>query len=705
MEGRELRSVEIGGFGSFEHTDRAIRTSVVGNTSLTSLEVWDPAFTCERAENRWDPLLESLVTFSTSLCRLSLNSCIVGKQGSLALQELLRITSSLQILTLNGCTLSVDEPDKMAEELMLAPHLKELHLGQTDMGLARKMTARCGDDVETPLPAMTQNSTLVVLDLSKEQPPTHENVLLDMAFLRSIDRFSALRFLNLRGLYVFGRANWEEIGRSFFRDTFTKMLSLETLILADNDLDDDDVSFLAEEALANNTVLLHLDISNNEIYCDGATSLTHMLCTNSCLRSLNINACQIADSCAANLIRGALRMNSTLQCLYLDAPETKIDDYDEQGYMYMLTEAISVTLVHGCNTTLQTLSLRNRSCTSDRDYDSENDDESYESDLENEDDLDNDDDDDDDDDADHDGETEEYEAIDSIAYCLANNSSLVHLDLSHASLTDGDARPLAKSLARNCTLQYLDLSGNSFGGKSMWRLCEGLASNTCLFVLNLEHQVRSHRKTCTSAACDAAISFLICNNTTLQYLKIGHEKASVHAFQALEHNSTIRHLSWMSECSDSALIAMANTLRHNTALTNLHIHKQITTSSARNAFSAVLEALRERPRYYGLHLTGFYTPPIVTEAPKLAPERCCDSRHPGKILEYINRLHFDKMLAFAMGQHARLGAQFQGQGLVDDNLQMIMMYYFGLPLDYLHTPHTDEFKYVDVVKAAGFQSI
>jgi hypothetical protein len=72
-------------------------------------------------------------------------------------------------------------------------------------------------------------------------------------------------------------------------------------------------------------------------------------------------------------------------------------------------------------------------------------------------------------------------------------------------------------------------------------------------------------------------------------------------------------------------------------------------------------------------------------------------------MKYLDKLHFRKILAFAMGHHSRLGVAFQGTLLSDGDMQMIMLSYCGLPFDYLNKSHAHECKYVNVTEATGFQ--
>jgi hypothetical protein len=69
-------------------------------------------------------------------------------------------------------------------------------------------------------------------------------------------------------------------------------------------------------------------------------------------------------------------------------------------------------------------------------------------------------------------------------------------------------------------------------------------------------------------------------------------------------------------------------------------------------------------------------------------------------LECIHKTHMDKALAFAMGQHHRAGWGSPVCGLQEDVVSLILLNYFGLPSEYMHTWREERSDYVAVLDAA-----
>jgi hypothetical protein len=72
-------------------------------------------------------------------------------------------------------------------------------------------------------------------------------------------------------------------------------------------------------------------------------------------------------------------------------------------------------------------------------------------------------------------------------------------------------------------------------------------------------------------------------------------------------------------------------------------------------------------------------------------------------LGYVQRLHFDKLFAFAMGQQERLGASSAVRNLSPDVVRTMTVCYFGLPQDFFEKPrvHAGEVeRYAGVLEAA-----
>ncbi len=317
----------------------------------------------------------------------------------------------------------------------------------------------------------------------------------------------------------------------------------------------------------------------------------------------------------------------------------------------------------------------------------------------------------DDEDSDDDDEPREYDTQDllPVIKALAINKTLLHLKFCKYKMQDDAATALARALRSNTSmsLQYLDISYNEITHVGMTRLCKALATSTSLVVLDLGcfQDRRSVR-----AVCD-----LLKQNTRLQELKV---ESTVHTmdvtycsyaaskiFQALRHNASLQSLSFYESADEYPTIwaELATLLRHNTCLN--HLYFPWPEIHPKDALRHVIDALRDQPRYHPLSLKGMRLHQAVAHQDASREEDL--NRAPWKktrdkdeeLLLRIRCAHQDKMTAFLMASHSRLGAESACTIFGCDCMRAIVLCYFGLPVDYVDQPPGRYREYERVLEA------
>ena len=128
--------------------------------------------------------------------------------------------------------------------------------------------------------------------------------------------------------------------------------TLRVLDISDNNIEPSGMTAIAN-ALANNTSLQQLYISDNNIGPSGTTAIANALTINTSLQQLNISYNNIGPLGTIN-IANALANDTSLQQLYMDGNEVGQDG------------AIAIAKAITNNKTLERLSLRDDTCTMDR---------------------------------------------------------------------------------------------------------------------------------------------------------------------------------------------------------------------------------------------------------------------------------------------------------------------------------------------------
>ena len=284
-----------------------------------------------------------------------------------------------------------------------------------------------------------------------------------------------------------------------FSEALAVNTSLASLCLSENEIDHYDAGLISD-ALTVNTTLTNLDLSGNKIGPSGAGSLSKALTVNTTLTDLNVKFNAIGNS-GAELFFQALKVNTTLTNLSLRA--NNIDD----SCVDFLSEALTV------NATLTDLDLG--------------------------------------------GNWLGYPAVDSLSKALKVNTALTKLDLFDChGIRPRAAASISEALAVNSNMTHLNLSMNRIGDSGAGSLSEALSVNTTLIDLNLSDSTIGD-----SGA--RSLSEALSVNTTLTHLNLNGnnigDSGAGSLSKALALNTTLTYLdlTW-NDIGDSGIASLSD---------------------------------------------------------------------------------------------------------------------------------------------------
>jgi hypothetical protein len=190
---------------------------------------------------------------------------------------------------------------------------------------------------------------------------------------------------------------------------------------------------------------------------------------------------------------------------------------------------------------------------------------------------------------------------------------------------------------------------------------------------------------------------LIKRNTKLQRLALenwepfpAYKSHVIRVASAFDHNTSIQSLS-IGICTYETLAGVAAALR-NKYLRNVHVCVHQMTDSPlfedrdfcaaiNQAAIKVAEALRDHPHFPPFIMSDSLAPtslPGDMVMPQASEARAALRKN---ICWQLRDTHFDKVLAFAMGRHPRLGSASALRDLGFDCVSMVAANYFRLPGD------------------------
>jgi hypothetical protein len=587
--------------------------------------------------------------------RFTKEQCYVfSKENSEALPILISQLASLETLSFAGCA---DNP--------------EYYIEQADLDVLLKILSAC-----TSLQVLTINSCGLIYHLQDDSPVQKQ--LMKMTTLTALDlrelggfsdeyntgplervltSLPSLRHLDLGKNDVIGQddSHAPELGKAF-----QAMTSLIELNLFDTCFELNNCQAFAQ-GLMSITCLHTLRMNETRMTKNGLCELLHRLCDHPGLRYMELTADDNWDKSVGDAWAMYLERNSTLQHLDLQstceswsgcaklgkalAKNTSLLCLELSRTMLDRESALGMGQGLKSNTTLQTLYL---------------------------------------------GLVDSSECLVPILDALAVNTTLLHLRVYANEMPDSAATALANAFLSNTnmSLQYLDMAGSLSKAAGMHALCNGLAANTSLVALDLSYL--------SDQGSVEAICNLIRRNTSLQYLSTGSSGSSempasypaMCILQALEHDNTSLQsleLGLPYKLDDGVLKALSRTLRSNVFIHNIKMglsHQPVDFACP------VVDALREQPRLHRIHLDCMSSYDDVYEMGSREGEEADGAEVNvgvswSQFLVKIHCLHRDKLSAFLMLLHKRLGANSVARHICTDSVRAICLCYFGLPINYV----------------------
>jgi Ran GTPase-activating protein (RanGAP) involved in mRNA processing and transport len=254
----------------------------------------------------------------------------------------------------------------------------------------------------------------------------------------------------------------------------------------------------------------------------------------------------------------------------------------------------------------------------------------------------------------------------ALARLLARNESFPNLLSLNARGNDMHAvggEAMGAALASNTSLTCLNMSNNALGSAGTWHIARGLNSNTSLRHLGLASNSFGHEGA-------GSISAALIGSTQLCTLNVAH-----------------------NGIGDDGAVAIAHAIARQRCLRSLDISSRHIARShgciSEKGSLAIGKALVDAPRPFPLMVLGVNLRLVGADLHALPPE--ARHWHDREISTYLHGSHMSKALGFAMGQHARIGADSLVHLLSDDVVPLIFAAYFGsAPKVLQHAHHANQ---------------
>ncbi len=119
-------------------------------------------------------------------------------------------------------------------------------------------------------------------------------------------------------------------------------------------------------------------------------------------------------------------------------------------------------------------------------------------------------------------------------------------------------------------------------------------------------------------------------------------------------------------------------MRRNRRISFLGFGDPRDSAALSHCFLQVYQAMSDVPRYNDLDLLFYHPSKVLADGLGLPEDHHALSSFDA-LHSYYRSLHLDKVLAFLMGQHCRLGRDSPVQNLRSDLVESIVGAFFGLP--------------------------
>ncbi|OZJ02447.1 hypothetical protein BZG36_04393 [Bifiguratus adelaidae] len=161
------------------------------------------------------------------------------------------------------------------------------------------------------------------------------------------------------------------------------------------------------------------------------------------------------------------------------------------------------------------------------------------------------------------------DAAKTLFKALAQNSTVLHLDLSNNTIGDKECKALAKYLKVNRCLRYLDISSNRIGPAGAKRIAKALATHPCLERLYLQGNN-------FKAKGSIPLAQMLLDNHTLRHVDLGFNRLHYEGVTNLSHallgSTQLKSLRLdLNEVGYLGICQLSHALTINTALTHLNL--------------------------------------------------------------------------------------------------------------------------------------
>jgi Ran GTPase-activating protein (RanGAP) involved in mRNA processing and transport len=400
--------------------------------------------------------------------------------------------------------------------------------------------------------------------------------------------------------------------------------TLKALNLWSNDLGED-VGQAFGRTLAQNSSLTCLVLSENSIGDVGACAIADALKTNTTLRSLSFG-CNGITKTGASAIWQALAVNSTLTYLSISC-----------NYLRSILPAARILAASQLHTIeLLGCGLKDADCI-------------------------------------------------VIADALKHGVSwkVVNLQLNNLECAAGQA--LGEALMTNTSLTSLDVSSNKLGAGGCAGLMSGLQHNAALMKLDISRG----NNICVEGA--EAIAAALRINSSLTDLHVFYDDSisdvgSSAILNSVAHHPAMRHIGVQNESTGKlTLEAAAQVIRHNRRIAEMRFvnfwHGVTDIDTTVDGHLSICEAFRDTPRYKSFICLGAtFSSYISMLAEQMGLPQGHDAlRNISDLQKYFRDFHMQKVLAWVMGTHSRLGGRSIVHMLSDDAVAHVVGAFFGLP--------------------------
>jgi Ran GTPase-activating protein (RanGAP) involved in mRNA processing and transport len=389
---------------------------------------------------------------------------------------------------------------------------------------------------------------------------------------------------------------------------------LEKLVLAHNTLGFEGASAVADEALKNNSHLTCLDLSFCNLAAQGGRAIAAALAVNSTLESLNLSANILRDE-GCCAIAQALLHNNALHTLTLTSNSLG------EASCRALSKALLI------NSSLQSLDIGSSAM------------------------------------------PDTYLRL--LCESLTSNRALVRLNLSVTFLA---GHAIAETLVKGCLLQHLDLSFSSLGKNAeVDEIMHVLFTMSTLKTLNISHACLQENH------MTRPLSRALAANTSIHSLDVSYNglRGSGVALiaDAIANNTTMAALNLsFNSVTACGCTSVAVALQRNRTLRSLSMSEHsVMAAWGKHAIGAVL---RDFPRCVPLMIKGAQLSDVcdTLQLGHVVTKKWSDH----DIVMYLHSVNRRKVLAFAMGQQARLGANSPVALLGADIVPMVFSAFFGV---------------------------